>query len=476
MGNPKGFLEVHRKEGGNRPVNERILDYGEVEQTLNEEDRRLQASRCMDCGVPFCQWGCPLMNNNPEWQDALYRGNWQKAITILHQTNNFPEFTGRICPALCEKSCTLSLHKEPVTIRENEAAAVERAFERGLIKPRMPKTRTGKKVAVIGSGPSGLACADLLNKAGHSVTVFEKEDEIGGLLRFGIPDFKLAKNVIDRRLALLTEEGIVFRPGVEIGKDIAGEDIMNQFDAICLAIGCMVPRDLNVEGRELKGVHFALEYLIQQNKIVRGDTIPGYKRITATGQQVLVIGGGDTGSDCVGTANRQRAKKVTQIEILPKPSVERTADNPWPYWANILKTTSSHEEGCERMWSVSTKRFVGENGHIKGVDIVDVTWEKGTNGRMMMKEVPGSERFIPAQLVLLSLGFVHPVHDGIIKELNLGVNERGNIIINNQQETNKSKVFATGDSVNGASLVVRAIASGRRTAEAIDRHLINTGI
>jgi glutamate synthase (NADPH/NADH) small chain len=387
MGNPKGFLEVKRKEGGNRPVSERILDFSEVEQTLDEEDRRLQASRCMDCGVPFCQWGCPVMNNMPEWQDAIYRGDWQAAINILQATNNFPEFTGRICPAPCEKACTLNIHKEPVTIRENEAATAERAFERGLIKPQPPAFRTGKKVAVIGSGPAGMACADLLNKAGHHVTLFEKDDSVGGLLRFGIPDFKLAKNVIDRRVQLMIEEGLVIRTSVHVGKDISAEELLNEFDAVCLAIGAMKPRDLPVEGRDLKGIYFAMDYLTQQNKVVRGAQVAEKDRILASGKKVLVIGGGDTGSDCVGTANRQKAKSVTQIEILPKPPEERTPDNPWPYWANVLKVSSSHEEGCERFWSLSTKRFVGKNGSVTGAEVVEVAWEKDANGKMLMKEI-----------------------------------------------------------------------------------------
>lgn len=473
MGNPKGFLEVKRKEGGNRPVSERILDFSEVEQTLDEEDRRLQASRCMDCGVPFCQWGCPVMNNMPEWQDAIYRGDWQAAINILQATNNFPEFTGRICPAPCEKACTLNIHKEPVTIRENEAATAERAFERGLIKPQPPAFRTGKKVAVIGSGPAGMACADLLNKAGHHVTLFEKDDSVGGLLRFGIPDFKLAKNVIDRRVQLMMEEGLIIRTNVHVGKDISAEELLNEFDAVCLAIGAMKPRDLPVEGRDLKGIYFAMDYLTQQNKVVRGDQIAEKDRILATGKKVLVIGGGDTGSDCVGTANRQKAKSVTQIEILPKPPEERTPDNPWPYWANVLKVSSSHEEGCERFWSLSTKRFVGKNGSVTGAEVVELAWEKDANGKMLMKEIPGTERIIPADLVLLSLGFLHPVQEGLLKELELNLTERGNVHVSRNHQTSKAKIFAAGDAVNGATLVVHAIASGRRAAQDIDRYLQN---
>ncbi|HQK37915.1 MAG TPA: glutamate synthase subunit beta, partial [Bacteroidales bacterium] len=392
---------------------------------------------------------------------------------ILQATNNFPEFTGRICPAPCEKACTLNIHKEPVTIRENEAATAERAFERGLIKPQPPAFRTGKKVAVIGSGPAGMACADLLNKAGHHVTLFEKDDSVGGLLRFGIPDFKLAKNVIDRRVQLMIEEGLVIRTSVHVGKDISAEELLNEFDAVCLAIGAMKPRDLPVEGRDLKGIYFAMDYLTQQNKVVRGDQIAEKDRILASGKKVLVIGGGDTGSDCVGTANRQKAKSVTQIEILPKPPEERTPDNPWPYWANVLKVSSSHEEGCERFWSLSTKRFVGKNGSVTGAEVVEVAWEKDANGKMLMKEIPGTKRIIPADLVLLSLGFLHPVQEGLLKELELKLTERGNVHVSRNHQTSKAKIFAAGDAVNGATLVVHAIASGRRAAQDIDRYLQN---
>ncbi|MFN8207443.1 MAG: glutamate synthase subunit beta [Bacteroidales bacterium] len=471
MGNPKGFMEIIRKEGGNRPVFERLLDNAEVEQTLNEEDRKLQASRCMDCGVPFCQWGCPVMNNMPEWQDAIYRGDWKNAIDILQVTNNFPEFTGRICPAPCEKSCTLAIHESPVTIRENEAAAAEQAFERGFIIPKPPKIRTGKKVAVIGSGPAGLACADQLNKAGHSVTLFEKDDAVGGLLRYGIPDFKLAKYVIDRRINILLEEGLTIKTNTMVGRDIKGKELLKSFDAIVLAIGAMKPRDLAAEGRDLQGIHFAMDFLVQQNKAVQGHSFTAEERLLATGKNVLVIGGGDTGSDCVGTSNRHKAKSVTQIEILPQPPVKRAPGNPWPYWANVLKTSSSHEEGCERYWSVTTKRFIGENGKVTGVEIADVSWEKDASGKQLMKEVPGTTRILAAELVLLSLGFVHPVHEGLVKELGLETNDRGNIRVDKNHLSSQAKVFATGDSINGASLVVRAIYSGRQTAAAVDQFL-----
>ncbi len=471
MGNPKGFMEIKRKEGGNRPIHERVLDYGEVEQTLNEDDRVLQASRCMDCGIPFCQWGCPIMNNMPEWQHSIYKGDWKKASELLHITNNFPEFTGRICPAPCEKACVLGINEEPVTIRENEAATAEKGFENGHIRPKPPKVRTGKKVAVIGSGPAGLACADQLNKAGHTVTLFERDEAVGGLLRFGIPDFKLAKNVIDRRIDLLLAEGLIIKTSTEIGKDISGDELLKSFDAVVLAIGAMKPRDISVEGRNLKGVHFAMDFLTQQNRIVQGAKIEDNKRISAEGKNVLVIGGGDTGSDCIGTSTRQKAKSVTSIEILPKPPEKRTADNPWPYWATTLKTSSSHEEGCQRFWSLATKRFLGENGKLTHAEVVEVTWEKDAAGSFVMKEIEGTTRLIETDLVLLSLGFLHPIHEGLVKELGLELDKRGNIQVNKHSLTTKAKVFATGDAITGASLVVRAIASGRNAAENVMEYL-----
>ena len=404
------------------------------------------------------------MNNMPEWQHAIYKGDWKKANQLLQVTNNFPEFTGRVCPAPCEKACVLGIQDDPVTIRENEAATAEQAFGKGLIKPHPPRVKTGKKVAVIGSGPSGLACADLLNKAGHMVTLFEKDEAVGGLLRYGIPDFKLAKNIIDRRVAILEEEGLIIKTNTHIGKDIKGKDLLEKFDAVCLAIGAMKPRDINIEGRDLKGIHFAMDFLTQQNRINQGTSFKENERISATNKHVLVIGGGDTGSDCVGTSKRQKAKSITQIEILPKPPLKRTADNPWPYWANVMKTSSSHEEGCNRYWSLSTRKFIGENGWVKKAEVVEVTWEKDAGGRMVMKEIPGTVRMINANLVLLSLGFVHPIHEGLVKELGLELDERGNLKTDKKHKTGKAKVFATGDAVSGASLVVRAIAAGRSAA------------
>jgi len=470
MGNPKGFIQIERKTAGYRPLNERIDDFGEVEQTLNEQDRKDQASRCMDCGIPFCQWGCPVMNNMPEWQDAIYKGNWKEAIDLLHVTNNFPEFTGRICPAPCEHACTLNIHQQPVTIRENEASAAEKGFELGYIVPNPPKTRTGKKVAVVGSGPSGLACADLLNKWGHTVTVFEKDDAPGGLLRYGIPDFKLNKKIVDRRLQVLMEEGLNFKTSTWVGSDIKGKDLLAEYDAVCLTIGAMKPRDLKVEGRDLKGIHLAMEFLTQQNRVNHGAVIADSERIHAAGRKVVVIGGGDTGSDCVGTSIRQGAKSVTQIEILPKPPASRNPDNPWPYWANVLRHSSSHEEGCERKWSLSTRKFTGENNHVRGIEVEEVDWI-ASEGKWVMKEKPGSVMTLDADLVLMAMGFVHCIHEGIIKEFDLELDPRGNIKVGRDFQTSGKKVFAAGDAVTGASLVVRAIRQGRILAKAVDTFL-----
>lgn len=471
MGNPKAFLTIKRKEAGYRPVQERILDFGEVEQTLNTEDRREQASRCMDCGIPFCHWGCPLGNKMPEWQDYIYKGDWKLAAEVLMQTNDFPEFTGRICPAPCEKSCVLSIHYSPVTIRENEASALEHAYKEGYIEPEQPKKRTGKKVAVIGSGPSGLTVANQLNKKGHQITVFEKHERIGGLLRFGIPDFKLNKNIIDRRLNLMQAEGVEFVTNSEVGKTLEAKKLIEDYDAVCVAIGSQVPRDLPVEGRNLKGVYFAMDYLAMENRLVAKDEVPADKIINAQGKNVLVIGGGDTGSDCIGTANRQGAANILQIEILPKPPVLEEIPNPWPEsFPVVLKTSSSHKEGCERRWSLNTKRFIGENGVLTGVELVEVEWTKDESGRQTMKEV-GKPEILQVDLVFLALGFVHPVQDTLIKELDLAVDARKNIATDAKRATNTAKVFGAGDCISGQSLVVKCIASGRETAKHIDDYL-----
>lgn len=471
MGNPKAFMTIPRKEAGYRLISERIHDHGEVEQILNREDRKQQASRCMDCGIPFCHWACPLGNKMPEWQEYISRGDWKRGVEILHETNNFPEFTGRVCPAPCEKSCVLSLHDAPVTIRENEASVTEFAFMEGMIKPLPPKRRTGKRVAVIGSGPSGLAVAQQLNRKGHSVTVFEKDNSVGGLLRYGIPNFKLSKHIIDRRIKLMIEEEIEFITNTEIGKDISGEDLLNSFDAICLAIGSGKPRDINPEGRDLQGIHFAMDFLSHEIKSQSGELKSGEEKITAKDKHVLVIGGGDTGSDCVGTSVRQGAKSVTQIEIMPKPPVGKNPSTPWPSpYPQILKTSSSHEEGCTRRWLLNTISFMGEDGKVKEAMAEEVIWQKGADNKFSMVS-SGNKEILKADLVLLALGFVHPVHEGLLTQLGINYDMRGNVAVDKKHSSNVEKVFATGDAIMGASLVVKAIASGRKVAEDIHQLL-----
>jgi glutamate synthase (NADPH) small chain len=470
MADVTGFLKIKRKEAGNRPLHERICDHSEVEQVLNSEDRMLQASRCMDCGIPFCHWSCPVDNLVPEWNDLLYKGDWKGAYLRLAATNNFPEFTGRICPASCEHACVLNINQEPVTIRENEVAIVEKAFSEGYIKPVPPKIRTGKKVAVIGSGPSGMAASDLLNKTGHTVTLFEKDEKAGGLLRYGIPDFKLSKATIDRRLDLMIKEGLIVKTGINVGKDISGKELLEQFDAICITVGSTHPRDLIAEGRDLSGIHFAMDFLAIQNRVNAGQLTMAENPLNAEGKKVLVIGGGDTGSDCVGTSIRQKAVSVTQIEILPKPPLTRAENNPWPYYGKVLKTSTSHEEGCERFWNLSTVRFIGKDKQLTGVEVEDVDW-KYADGRYTMSVVQGTRRVIEADIVLLAMGFVHPVSEGLLSELDLELDQRKNIKIDGNHSTSRQKVFAAGDSVTGASLVVNAIASGRKVAKEIDRFL-----
>ena len=471
MGNPKAFLTIHRQEAGYRPIHERIDDFSEVEQTLNSSDRRTQASRCMDCGVPFCHWACPLGNKQPEWQDMLYKGRYKDAYHVLAQTDDFPEFTGRVCPALCEKSCVLKLScDEPVTIRENEAAIVEAAFREGYIQPIQP-VRNGKRIAVIGSGPAGLTAANRLNHLGYEVTVYEKDELPGGLLRFGIPNFKLGKNIIDRRIRILETEGIQFKLNCRVGKDIPAAELGKNYDAVCVAIGTEIARDLPIEGRNLKGVHFALELLGQQNRTIEGIEIPAKERISCKGKKVLVIGGGDTGSDCVGTANRQGAVSVTQIEIMPKPPVGHNPATPWPMYPMVLKTSSSHEEGCIRRWNLASNRFIGEKNTLKGVEVEEVAWLPDPNGGRPQMQLTGKKEVIEADLVFLAMGFVHPAQEGLIQELQLAIDGRKNIAVDGAQSTSAKGIFACGDATTGASLVVKAMASGRKTALEIDKYL-----
>ena len=464
MGNPKAFLDVHRQEAGYRPIHDRIHDFGEVEQTLNTRERKLQASRCMDCGVPFCHWACPLGNKAPEWNDALYKGEWEQAYRLLASTNPFPEFTGRICPALCEKACVLNrFNHEPTTNREDEAAIVEAAFREGYVQPRVP-VRNGKRVAVVGAGPAGLAAADVLNRQGYAVTVFEKNEAAGGLLRYGIPNFKLNKAIIDRRIRLMEQEGIEFRYGEAVPYAAIPSELAPQYSAVVIATGTPTARDLPIPGRSLKGVHFALELLSQQNRVLAGMEFSKDERITAKGKNVLVIGGGDTGSDCIGTAHRQGCKSVTQIEIMPRPT-EGPDDpqNPWPNWPRTLKTTSSHEEGCTRRWNINTLEFLGENGRLTGVKVQEIDWKPNpAGGRPIMVE-KGEPEVIKAELCLLAMGFLKPEHPQYPER-------------SAQRDASSSKaslknVFICGDAQNGASLVVRAMASGMEAAKKVNEYL-----
>ncbi|NLX15309.1 MAG: glutamate synthase subunit beta [Phycisphaerales bacterium] len=484
MGKPTGFMEYPRQVPGKLPIEERKQHYREFEIPLPVEQLREQGARCMDCGLPFCHTGCPLGNIIPDFNDLVYQGDWAEAIRRLHATNNFPEFTGRVCPAPCEEACVLGIIEPPVTIKNIENAIIERAFKEGWIKPEPPKLRTGKTVAVIGSGPAGLAVAHQLNRAGHMVTVFERADRIGGLLRYGIPDFKLEKSVIDRRLKLMEEEGIVFKTGVNVGTDLGGEQLRSIYDVIVMAIGSTRPRDLTVEGRDLQGIHFAMDYLPQQNRRVAGDaqawTAQSWwfggrgQDILATDRQVIVIGGGDTGSDCVGTANRQGAKSITQFELLPQPPQGRPEQQPWPYYPMKLRTSSSHEEGCQRHWSLSTKRFLGRDGHVTDLETVELEWlPNPSSGRLEMREKSGTLQRWPADLVLLAMGFTSPEPGGIVEQLALNLDPRGNILADeNTYMTNVPGVFACGDARRGQSLVVWAISEGRETARAVDLYLM----
>lgn len=474
MGDIKGFLKVKRKISEYRPVCERVKDYSEVLVVPKPEHSKEQASRCMDCGIPFCHWGCPVGNYIPDWNDAVFRGQWQKAFGLLDATNNLPEITGRICPAPCEYACVLGINDDPVTIREDEEAVIEYAFKHNLIKPRPPKKRTGKKIAVIGSGPAGLACGHQLNKAGNSVTIFEQDDKIGGILRYGIPDFKLEKWILDRRIKLLEKEGVIFKTSAAVGTDYPVSKIKKEFDAICLTCGSREPRDLAIEGRDLSGIHFAMDYLIQSNKRINGGKFNKGELIDAKGKKVVVIGGGDTGADCVGTSHRQGASCVTQIEIMPMPAACRTEDFPWPKYPLLLKTSTSHEEGGKRDWSVLTRKFIGENGKLKKLSCVKVEFAKDAKGCPVMKEMAGSGFEIEADLVILALGFLHPQKEGPIKELKLELDGRGNVKTDENFMTSAKGVFSAGDMRRGQSLIVWAISEGRRAAYHIDKYLMSS--
>ena len=487
MGKPTGFMEFTRETPGKRSVQERVHDYKEYIQPFTEQQLNKQAARCMNCGVPFCHSGCPLGNVIPEFNDAVYDGNWEEAYSILTSTNNFPEFTGRICPAPCESACVLGINQPPVTIEEIEKHIIEIAFDKGFVKSRNPNIRSGKKVAVIGSGPAGLAAAAQLNYAGHTVTVFERDDAPGGLLRYGIPDFKLEKWVIDRRVKLMEEEGIIFKCNANVGVNVGINDLLREYNAIVLAGGSTVPRDLKVPGRELNGVYFAMQFLKQNNKYVackdpyansniESNILPN--EVKATQKNVVVIGGGDTGSDCVGTSNRHGASTVTQFELLPKPPESRTEFMPWPTYPMILKTTTSHEEGVDRKWAIATKEFIGdENGNLKAIKIVDLEWISIDGRPSQFNEVTGSERYIPCELALLAMGFLYPQKEGLLNELGIELDERGNVKASEKNyQTNISKIFTAGDMRRGQSLVVWAISEGRECARKVDEFLMGHSV
>jgi glutamate synthase (NADPH/NADH) small chain len=469
MGDPKGFLKVAREEEDERPVEERVRDWEELVVPATDAQVRAQASRCMDCGIPFCHQGCPLGNLIPEWNDLMHKGKRDVAAARLLATNNFPEVTGRVCPAPCEASCVLNMRDEPVTIKTIERTIADSIMGQPLV-PQIARTRTGKRVAVVGSGPAGMAAAQQLARAGHDVVLFERDDRIGGLLRYGIPDFKLAKSVIDARVEQMRAEGVTFRVGVAVGQDVRGEQLLHEFDAAVLTLGARAPRDLPIPGRELRGVHFAMEYLVQQNRRVAGHAIDGSRAVLARGKRVVVIGGGDTGSDCVGTSIRQGAASVSQLELMPKPALVRMPVNPWPEWPLILRTSSSQEEGAERDWGISTRAFRGENGRVVSLEAVRVVFEGGKP-----KPVPGTETSLPCDLVLLAMGFVGPERGGIVEQLGLALDARSNVRTDPSGATSVPGVFAAGDAARGQSLVVWAIADGRRVAAGVDAWLRRAG-
>ncbi len=474
MGKPTGFMEISRQDRRYTLVADRVQHYREFVIPLSDEELGKQGARCMDCGIPYCHNGCPINNIIPDWNDLVYQGNWHEAIEVLHSTNNFPEFTGRICPAPCEAACTLNLTDEPVTIKSIECAIVDKAWEMGWIQPQIAKHKTGRKVAIVGSGPAGLAAAQQLARAGHEVVVFEKNDRIGGLLRYGIPDFKMEKHHIDRRIAQMQAEGVVFRPNWHIGKNIPARQLLEDFDAVILAGGSEQPRDLKVAGRELDGVHFAMDFLPQQNKRNAGDSIPEDISLSANGKHVIVIGGGDTGSDCIGTSRRHGALSITQLEIMPKPPEKENKTLTWPNWPNKLRTSSSHEEGCERFWSVDTVSIEGRDGHVTQINCIKVDWQQ-ENGRWVMNRVAGSEFSLKADLVLLAMGFVHPMREGLLEQLGVELDERQNVKANTlDYRTSVDKVFTAGDMRRGQSLVVWAIREGRQCARAVDEYLMGS--
>ena len=475
MGKITGFMELQRIEEVVRPVAERVRNFREFILPLEDGAASKQGARCMDCGIPFCQTGCPVNNIIPDWNDLVYRQQWRAALDVLHATNNFPEFTGRICPAPCEAACTLNINDDPVGIKSIEHFIIDRGWEEGWVVPRPPLVKTGKRIAVIGSGPAGLACSQQLARAGHDVVLYEKADRIGGLLRYGIPDFKMEKHLIDRRMAQMSIEGVEFRPNVEIGRDVAAHKLLADYDAIVMAGGAEAPRDLPVPGRDLAGIHFAMEFLPQQNKVVAGDSVHG--QIKANGRHVVVIGGGDTGSDCVGTSNRQDPKSVTQFELLPQPPESENKPLVWPYWPIKLRTSSSQEEGCQRDWAVATKRFEGRNGRVEKLVAARVEWQTDADGRMRMVEVPGSEFELPADLVLLAMGFVGPVRQGLLEQLGVERDPRGNVKAGTDDyRASVAKVFTAGDMRRGQSLVVWAIREGRQCARAVDEFLMGSSL